>query len=207
MTPAKHTVQKGETIPSIAAAYGFQDWNTIWSHPDNADLKDKRDPHILFEGDIVAIPEREQKIQDGATDQKHRFKTRFRKCYLVLRVVDYDGTPFRDEDFKLNAPGKVTEKTTDSEGWLKAEILPDTQEATLEIAGKKLFLKIGHLDPISEDKGQRQRLFNMGFLQTMEEEFAKMDMAIEDFQCEFKLKVDGILGPKTKAELEKQYGS
>jgi peptidoglycan hydrolase-like protein with peptidoglycan-binding domain len=56
--------------------------------------------------------------------------------------------------------------------------------------------------------GQQARLSNLGYFTgdidgTDGPEF---QMAVEEFQCEQKLTVDGICGPKTQAKLKEVYG-
>lgn len=69
-------------------------------------------------------------------------------------------------------------------------------------------IKIGHLDPVDEISGQQGRLNNLGYY------FGDIDgndsprfrMAVEEFQCENGLTVDGICGPNTQAKLKEVYG-
>ena len=57
-----HTVEKGECMTSISRQYGFADYHTVYDHPQNKGLKDKRkNPNMLFPGDEVFIPEHEPK--------------------------------------------------------------------------------------------------------------------------------------------------
>mgnify|MGYP000889333786 CR=1 FL=1 len=91
--PEDYTVQPGDCISSIAFERGFF-WETIWNHPKNSDLKQKRqDPNILKEGDIVHIPDKEVKEESCATDQKHKFKVKGVPAKLKLRLME----PPRDE--------------------------------------------------------------------------------------------------------------
>ena len=91
--PEDYTVQVGDCISSIAFERGFF-WETIWNHPKNAELKQKRqDPNILKEGDIVHIPDKELKEESCATDQKHKFKIKGVPAKLKLRLME----PPRDE--------------------------------------------------------------------------------------------------------------
>ena len=48
-----HRVREGETISSIAAAYGFTEWEErVWNAPENAALKEQRvNPNTLEPGD------------------------------------------------------------------------------------------------------------------------------------------------------------
>ena len=86
--PEDYTVQTGDCISSIAFERGFF-WETIWNHPKNADLKQKRvDPNILKEGDVVHVPDKELKEESCATDQKHQFKVKGVPAKLKLKLME-----------------------------------------------------------------------------------------------------------------------
>src|SRR5260370_36720170 len=62
----QHTVTQGEHLSRIAKRYGFSDHRTIWDHARNAALKQEhQNPNVLFPGDQLFIPDREQKIEAG----------------------------------------------------------------------------------------------------------------------------------------------
>ena len=64
-----HEVQEGECILSIAEAAGLF-WETLWNHPDNADLKRERgSPHLLRPGDRLTVPELTKKSESCATEE------------------------------------------------------------------------------------------------------------------------------------------
>ena len=72
-----HTVKQGECLSSIAAKYGFGDWKALYDHPSNAALKKKRpNPHVLFPGDVVSIPEKEKKQARVKTGQELKLTVR-----------------------------------------------------------------------------------------------------------------------------------
>ncbi len=86
--PEDYIVQTGDCISSIAFERGFF-WETIWNHPKNAELKQKRtDPNILKEGDIVHVPDKELKEESCATDKKHKFKIKGVPAKLKLKVME-----------------------------------------------------------------------------------------------------------------------
>src|SRR3989442_1021381 len=82
----RHTVKQGEHLPKIAESYGFRDYRTIWDHPNNALLKQKRqNPMVLFPGDELFIPDKDGKKVSCATGQRHRFKVS--RQALMLQIV------------------------------------------------------------------------------------------------------------------------
>jgi hypothetical protein len=61
--PTHYQVQRGDCVLGIAAEFGFTDWNEIWSHPENKDLRARRpDPTVLAEGDVVFVPDPKQQV-------------------------------------------------------------------------------------------------------------------------------------------------
>ena len=59
MTTRVHKVEPGESLYSIAHKYGIACWQSIYEHPDNADLRRRRpNPHVLHPGDEVRVPEK-----------------------------------------------------------------------------------------------------------------------------------------------------
>jgi hypothetical protein len=83
----QHTVQEGDCISSIADQYGLF-WQTIWNHSSNAALKQQRgDPNILKPGDTVFVPDRREKFEACATDQRHRFILKGVPAKLRLRLL------------------------------------------------------------------------------------------------------------------------
>jgi hypothetical protein len=214
--PEKYTVQQGDHLSSIAKDNGFTDYTIIWNHPNNADLKNKRkNPNILLPGDEIFIPDMEEKQESGATDKKHTFKVD--KTTLKLRLVleDIYEKPIAGAQCALLIDGQVYQLTTDSNGKLEQEIPLDAKEGVLTIRGDQtpfanevLPIKIGHLDPIDEVSGQVARLNNLGYfagkLDGSDDD--AFDSAVEEFQCDNSLTVDGDPGPKTQAKLKQIHG-
>ena len=70
-------------------------------------------------------------------------------------------------------------------------------------------LKIGHLDPVEHSSGQVGRLANLAYYRLPVEPVDKAEFlsAVEEFQCEQGLTVDGICGSATQAKLKQVHGS
>lgn len=86
--PQEYKARQGDCISSIAADKGFF-WETLWNHPDNAELKKKRgDPNVLMPGDVIQVPEKELRSEKSATDQKHVFKRKSVPAKLRMRLVE-----------------------------------------------------------------------------------------------------------------------
>jgi N-acetylmuramoyl-L-alanine amidase len=210
MSGKTHTVQQGETLYKIAKRHGFSDWRTIYNHADNNEFRKKRpNPNIIYPGDKITIPQKETKEDSGETEQRHRFRLKGDRQWIMIVLRDARNQPIANTSYKLNIGGKIIDDKTDGEGLLEQEIPPNADQAVLAIEGQEFLLKIGYLDPVDTLTGWRARLNNLGYKagKVDGEENEELQSAIEEFQCDQGLKVDGIVGPKTQAKLEEIHGS
>jgi len=202
-------VQQGETLSKIAKKHGFSDWRTIYNHADNADFRKKRpNPNIIYPGDKITIPEKETKEDSGETENRHRFRSKGDRPQLLIIIKDARNQPLANTPYRLSLGSEIIDDTTNGEGLLEQEISPDADQAVLVIEGQELLLKIGYLDPTDTLTGWRARLNNLGYKagKVDGEENDELQSAVEEFQCDHGLKVDGIVGPKTQAKLEEVHG-
>jgi peptidoglycan hydrolase-like protein with peptidoglycan-binding domain len=74
--------------------------------------------------------------------------------------------------------------------------------------GVEVPIKVGHLDPVDEVSGQRARLNNLGYNAGERAAPAELQFrsAVEEFQCDYDLTVDGVCGPQTQAKLLEVHG-
>ena len=70
-----YKVKKGECLATIAKDKQFYDWKTIYDDSDNEELKKRRpNPNVLYPGDWIVIPAKEQKAETCAVEEAHRFR-------------------------------------------------------------------------------------------------------------------------------------
>src|SRR5215471_3729102 len=94
---SSHTVAQGEHLSGIAEKYGFRNYEVIWNHGNNADLKKKRiNPNVLYPGDVLYIPDKVQKSQAVPTTAVHVFKVTVPTLKLSVIVRDRAGKPLPD---------------------------------------------------------------------------------------------------------------
>jgi hypothetical protein len=209
-----YTVKQGDHLSKIAKDNGFTDYTVIWDHPNNSDLKKQRqNPNILLPGDQLFIPEMEEKQESGSTDKKHTFKVDKKTLKLRLVLEDIYEKPIAGAQCALLVDGQAYQLTTDGNGKLEQEIPLDAKEGALTIRGDQtpfandvIPIKIGHLDPVAEPSGQLARLNNLGYFPGDGSDNDAFESAIEEFQCDHGLKVDGDCGSATQAKLEKVHG-
>ena len=214
--PTDHVVQQGDHLSSIAKQYGFPDYTTIWNYGDNADLKQQRgNPNVLLPGDTVVIPDKEEKQEAGETAKRHTFKVSGNTLMLRLQVEDAYEKPVGNATCDLYLDGAKTTVTTDGDGKIEKAIPADIKEAKLVLASEEtpyqdefLILGVGQLDPVDTLSGQAARLTNLGYFagDPQAEDDPDFQSAAQEFQCDQKLQVDGVVGPQTQAKLKQVHG-
>lgn len=206
-----HIVKQGEHLSSIAAEHGFAHFRTIWEHPRNAALRQKREnPHVLFPGDEVFIPDREEKVVQVPAGRTHTFQIAEELLLLRLRVRDFNNEPLKQNTFCLLTVGPLGSGRRlfpNEKGIIEDELERRIRLGELVIPSKniKMDLKIGSLDPPDTLSGQRARLNNLGYCAGFADfELKQFTWAVEEFKCDQKMvpvaeKIDFIHGIQTKA--------
>jgi N-acetylmuramoyl-L-alanine amidase len=205
----EHVVKQGECLSSIAQEYGLLP-KSIWEDGANASLRSKRkDPNVLYPGDVVVIPDKQEKEVPGPTEKRHKFLRKGATAKLRLRFL-IDDKPASGESYELHIGTEVIKGKTDGGGWLEAVIPPDATQGYV-IFGKKrrsFSLAIGHVDPVAEVSGAKARLRNLGFYSG--ELDGELDEATENalraFQRKFAIQETGKLDANTQDQLLKQHG-
>lgn len=213
--PTVHVVQQGECLSSIAHKYGFSNYEKIYNHPDNAEFKQARpDPNLIFPGDRLTIPDKVIKAFTCATGQAHRFVVKLPKRKLQLKLLDTAGEPIADIPYTLTVGRQTFEGSTSSDGKIEHDIPAKEQKATLTMNGTTRVLRIGHLNPIKDTEdagisGVQSRLKNLGYPVGAVD--GKMGpntrAAIQAFQSDNEMTVDGEISDALIAKLQEKYGS
>ncbi len=206
-----YKVQAGDHTSSLAAQFGFANFQTIWDDPHNEALRKKRtDPHVLNPGDVIYIPDKEPKSVERPTGKLHVFEVQRQNLLLKLIVRDFDDQPVANTDCVLVIDDATYNLTTDAHGRIEKEIQRTAQGGTLKIPSLEYEfpVKIGYLDPVDEETGWRARLINLGYHLAPQDTSDKLllQYAIEEFQCDYKLKVTGVLDAGTRSKLKEVHG-
>jgi len=203
---ANYVVRQGDCISSIAHRHGLF-WEKVWNHPENAELKKQRkDPNILFPGDSVFVPEREQKEYSAATESRNRFRrkgvpAKFKVCLAI------NDEPLANKRYRMCINGKWQTGTTDGGGFVEAPITPDAKSAKIMVEQPEgtswmvFEFKFGSVDPIDTEEGIRERLINMGY-------DAQTDLAaaLRAFQRKEGLPETGKIDDATTAKVREKFG-
>ena len=202
-----YQVKQGDCISSIAFENGFFP-DTIWNHPNNAELKEKRkDPNVLLPGDIVYVPDLRIKEVNEPTNQVHKFRVKNVPAKLSLHLLE-NGEPQRNEQYTLEVDGEVIRGVTDSEGKIKVSISPNAKKGKLILGTgenqKEYNLSLGRLDPVNEISGIQTRLNNLGF--DCGRADGKMNPetkeALQAFQSSVGLPATGEIDSATEAKIQ-----
>lgn len=216
----EYIVQQGDYLAKIAKQHGIADWRTIWNHPDNAALKRNRhNPNVLHPGDVLVIPEKRAKEIGRPTDQRHRFTVKLPDLKLIVVLERPYDAPLGNVNCDYSVEGDAHETTTDGEGRLERRIPPMAQDARITLKDSQtpldhlpVPLRIGHLDPVDTVPGQCGRLNNLAYMAgpyadcDAAENARLFDSAVQEFQCDHGLTVDGLCGPRTQAKLKAVHG-
>jgi hypothetical protein len=202
---AKYVAKDGDCIISIAGDTGFF-WETIWNDPDNASLKQlRKEPNVLFAGDVVSIRDKQVKQEAGATDSLHSFVRKGTPAMLKLQLLDRNHQPRTNLKYTLVIDGALRSGTTDSNGWIKESMPPNAQKADLTVEDQgvqeKYKMGLGTVDPITETSGVEQRLKNLGHSTT-----GGLSQAIGTFQKKYGLPVTGNPDDATRDKLKSIHG-
>ncbi len=208
------TVEQGDSVASIAYERGLF-WETVWNHPDNAELKERRaGPNILLAGDVVFVPDKELKQESVNSGQSHRFRRKGVPERLGFRLLDEENAPRANVPYVLEIDENRFEGTTDEEGFVEVPIVPNARSGRLivgESGGEEYQILLSHLDPIDEISGIQARLNNLGYNRVVGDTDGELGpettAALRAFQREHNLPVTGELDDATRSELEAAHGS
>ena len=158
-----HLIAPGDAVAELAEIHGLFA-ETIWNHPRNAPLREKRQRYdALAPGDALFIPDRQERSAPIATGQRHRFLRKGipAKFRLQLRA---GGLPRAHLAFRLDVAGRVTTGKTDADGVVEAFVPASARTGTLRLGhdGPALRLHFASMEPDNTAGGMRKRLANEG---------------------------------------------
>lgn len=161
-----YIVRQGDTLASIAHAFGF-DPDPVWNDDKNADLRKLRpNPNILFPTDVLYIPDQAEKDtapQDIKTGTTNSFVADAPPTTINIRFLD---PTLASQPCTIAELEQLTGLTTTEDGSLSfsAPVTLDTATVTFTGSGATWTIRIGHLDPINTLAGIYQRLQGLGHL-------------------------------------------
>lgn len=207
--PADHQARPGDHLSKIAATWGFPGYAALWNHPANRDLRAKRpSPHLLAVGDSVHVPELLYQEVDRPTEQRHRFTAERHPLELRVAFLASDGTPIDGEPSEVTLDGKPVMFQVAGPGRVVIPVAALSDRCVVKVGDETFVFRVGFLQPIDTVAGQRERLTNLGYRagDSDDPQALAFRSAVEEFQCDHGLAVDGTCGPVTQARLASVHG-
>lgn len=214
MTTVYNVVQ-GDTLTTIAAAFGFEDFRHIYDHPSNSQLREARpDPNLLAPGDEVHVGEPpEPQTHELPTDQRNEIAVPILRHMVRIHFHPHSDGPFDGLQYELVAAREHFEGVVDGAIEHRVPVSARTAKLTVHGVGEDEVsvtwtLALGNLDPIEMVSGYQARLNNMGFACGPVDglDGPKTRAGVRAFQRHAQVSDDGIVGPTTRGKLLEAYG-
>ncbi|MEO8451798.1 MAG: peptidoglycan-binding domain-containing protein [Gemmatimonadota bacterium] len=204
----EHVVFLGEHLARIAGFRGFRSYAPLWNDPANAALRRLRNnPNILAVGDNAHVPTLELREVDRPTEKRHRFRAELYPLVVRLTFKTWTDKPVPDQATDVVVDGKSV-KFEAGPGKLEFPVDSTSDRCLIKIDKAEVSARVGFLQPVATVAGQRERLNNLGYRAGQADDPGNIDFrsAVEEFQCDQKLVVDGKCGSGTQNRLAAVYG-
>ena len=154
----EHIVRQGEHLARIARQHGFSDYQTIWDHPENAQLKQKREQAMAA---CEAALDRVNFLYEHPSDIDEAEAAAIRSLEVRVQNAQQNLTQARRNlsDLESQAARRERQGSTVSKGHLAKIARANSQIATLqrEINQREL-----EKDKMKIDYAEERRMFNVG---------------------------------------------
>ncbi|MFO0960013.1 MAG: LysM domain-containing protein [Isosphaeraceae bacterium] len=115
--PRLYTVQRGDSLSTIAARHGFRDWRLIYNFEGNRLFRQRRpNPNLIFPGDVIAIPDTATPTAHPAAVPGPPVLITDGKCCSLARMDNECQHPAGDKGAYTCPPGYVRQFWTCLEG-------------------------------------------------------------------------------------------
>lgn len=207
-----YVVRPGDYLSKLAYTRGF-DADEVWNHPKNAELKKTRKPEVLCAGDVLYLPKNKPDGLSFSRRRVNRFVAKVPTSKFDMHFDDPAGK-LKNAAFTYEIDGVEADGKTDGDGKATFDVPITAHEVHVVFpdVGFATTAKVGHLDPVDDPKGVRQRLKNKGYIKEppSEDEEREADLmkdALTKFQKDQKLPETGELDDATKGKLVAEHGS
>jgi hypothetical protein len=162
---------------------------------------------------IIELPDLDLQSSGHATDALHEFVA------WTVRVIDLRLHAWQWQSL-ASCPAQLSSSAVDAQSTDEAGDVTFTLRSVVPDVGAVMETKavehdyvvarkveIAGLDPVELPRGQRTRLDNLGYVGLFDDDDdGPSAWAIEEFQCEHGLTIDGDCGPATRAKLLEVHG-
>jgi hypothetical protein len=204
---------QGDTVASIVLPLGA-DPDAVWSDPKNDRLRAERsDPAVLCAGDILYIPDDDPPSHTAAAGSTNTFTSLV--ATQTVRIVLGGGQPVANTAYVVHGLGDDVTGTTGADGSLSIDVPVNIDTFVLELPDQQATYQVlvGHLDPVTQDSGVRQRLSNLGYGSPLFDLLGDLGieadaaLVIRLFQISNGLNVSGEPDADTVAAIQKAHGA
>lgn len=211
------TVEEGDHLADLAWRHGFKELKPLLDEPKNRALAKRKNPNILEPAEQVELPDPKPKTVKLAIDTKHVFVRPSMNARLRLKLAGILGAKLKVTSASASIDGDPsTPLTVGDDGKATLPIPPLTREVglMLSLEGKdardvEWTCRVG-ARRVEFEPGAFARLRNLGYYRP-DVMYALQDRerisAIEEFQHDHKLTVNGKLDAATTKKLEEIHGS
>lgn len=207
-----YLVKQGDYLEKIAHALRVEP-DEVWNDPKNADLKQKRDPNLLFPGDILYVPEKEPRWLPLTMGSDNMYVATVPRTKVRIVFKDAD-QPRANQKYVILGMGEAEDGTTDGDGAIEIQVPVHIREIQVAFPDAKMLypVRIGDMDPIDEPAGVRKRLQHLGYIWASGGDEGEIDLdtadrlAIQCFQQDQGLSVTGTMDDATRSALLAAHG-
>lgn len=209
-----HTVKEGDHIVRLAYEAGHAAVDGVWMHPANESLRQQRsDPGVLALGDTVHVPDPPPRVFERlSTRRQHQLVVNLPQPHLRLVLLRATGTPYAGLECRVTFDDEALFLEIDVDGAIEFDIGPSTKTVSLSYGLEDMEIHIAHLQPVDTIPGWHARLVNLGYRPGAIDGEDSLDpralrSAIEEFQCDERIEVDGVIGDETMKALVRAHGA
>lgn len=212
----EHRIEPGDHLARLAYLHGHRSVDDVWGADENAALRERRaDPGVLAVGDVVSIPEAEPfEFYGLAAGRRHRIELDLPYPLLRLELAYANEAPIVAPlaQLEVHFDGASQMLEPDPSGVVEFEVGPFTDTLELVVHGRQLHCAVATLEPVNTFGGIHGRLQNLGYEpgprrgQRSGDAVAFLS-AVQEFQCDHGLVIDGDPGEQTQEKLLEVCGA
>lgn len=209
-------IKPGVHLARIAYMHGHRTIDDVWFADENAALRQTRpDPGVLASGDVVAVPAAEPfEFYGLAVGRRHTLVVELPYPTLRLELAYANEAPIVGPGLvvRVEFDGETLDLEPDGSGVIEFEVGPFTEELELTVRARTVHCAVATLEPVDDLPGIHDRLENLGYAPGGRRGKRSRDgvaflSAVQEFQCDHGLKVDGDPGEQTQEKLLEVCGA
>ena len=228
-------IRQGDYLDRLAFLHGFVA-KEVWEHPKNEHLRKRRDPNILYPGDVMWIPRKRAEGRSVTAKQGNPYQAQLPTTNVKLRFISDIGAIENTEVTVHLPPSPPVKLSTDGDGVVSLTVPVNLPLVRMQVHSKpeqEFTVLIGHTDPVDTWSGSCKRLAALGYLDVAvkdvsaggvaaaaaaavaalsDDELELLDesvvkRAVKALQRKHKLHPSGNLDQTTKERLVAEHGS